>query len=438
MKKILAVVLFVMVAQPLFARCAVERISITPARPTAADDIRVVLAGGCSDGCIVHSPRVDVAAGTITIELEQYDGCILIPQPWGERVDVGRVPAGNYQLVVRTPAAELLRQPLIVRDTRISITPSFGGPGTRVVIDSRDPKICPGAPCEELPPVFFGGVRATSVQASPVGDLLVVVPPHAPGLVDVSVGILGTDGLVTAPQAFLYPDAQMDLTNEHERVLFPVAFEGPGAHGSSWTTENIVSNAGVVEATTIPRLPAGRSELPVSGRDGGLLLFIPHGLAPSFAFSSHIVDRSRRLTDAGTEIRVVHEDASGPVLRILNVPLTSESRQTLRIYDFDAIAGREATVTVALPGRVLFGISVALQHRIVCVTSPCYPEHPTYAVVNLDAIPQLRNVGAVDLLIRAKTNDAPLWGFVSITNNDTQHVTTYTPQHQPAGNVRLP
>ena len=438
MKTILAAVLLLAAAEPLLANCAVERVSITPARPTAADHIRLVLTGGCSDGCIVHTPRVTIEGSTITVDLEQYDGCILIPQPWGERIDIGRIPAGTYTLVVTSPRNQLLSQPLIVRDTRVTVTPSFGGAGTEVLIDSRDAKVCLGLPCPEIPPVFFGDVRATSVEPTALGDLLVVVPPHAPGLVDVSVGITGTDGLVTAPQAFLYPDPQADLTNEHERLLFPVAFEGPGAHGSLWTTENIVTHTTKVDVTTIPRVPATRTMLPNGNRDGGLFLFVPRGAGQWLAYASHIVDRSRRLTDAGTEMRVVHEDEAGPALRIVNVPLTAESRQTLRIYDFDAVVGREVAILVRRANGTQFGITATLQHRVVCVTTPCYPEHPTYAVVNLDSYPELRGAGAADLIITAKTNDAPLWAFVSVTNNDTQHVTTYSPQQRPAATVRVP
>ena len=69
------------------------------------------------------------------------------------------------------------------------------------------------------------------------------------------------------------------------------------------------------------------------------------------AYSSHIADRSRRATDAGTELRVVNEHEAAADLIILDVPLTAESRQTLRIYDLDAVVGREVVVDVRIQGR---------------------------------------------------------------------------------------
>jgi hypothetical protein len=435
----LFLVLLVFVAHPLFAACTgLSILSVTPARPTVTDEIEVVMAGGCTDGCIPHSPRVKVAAGVVTVELQSTGGCVLVPTPWGERVNVGRIPAGTYTLVVRHNATELGRTQLVVRDHPFAIKPSFGNAGTIVLIDQRDHGSCAIAPCPP-PEVTFGGTKSASVTITPDGDIAAVAPEHAPGLVDVVV-VDRDNRSTTASQAFLYPNPQADLTGEHERVLYPIAFEGPGARGSDWRTENLIANRGPIEVNTIPLFigttlegiePGERRRLPAVTRDGGLLFFIPRGMESWLAYGSHIADRSRRATDAGTELRVVHEKQAGSDLTILDVPLTAESRQTLRIYDLDAFDGREVNVEARIEGRPdAVIVTAVLTHRIVCVTSPCYPEHPTYAVLNLDSIPQLRNAGTADLTIRSRTNDALLWAFVSVTNNDTQHVTTYSPQHR--------
>lgn len=435
----------VMIAQPLFALCTgLSLLNIAPSRPTVTDEIEVVMAGGCSDGCIPHSPRVKVAAGTVIIDLQSSGGCVLVPTPWGERVDVGRIPAGTYNVIVRHNLTEMARRTLVVRDHPFAIKPSFGIPGTTVLIDQRDHGSCAIYPCAP-PDVTFGGAKSPSVKVTQGGDIAAVVPDHAPGLVDVVV--VDRDGkATTAIEAFLYPGAQADLSGEHERVIYPIAFDGPGAHGSDWRTANYILNRGPIEidpagffaGRTPPTSqvsdtiePEQRLQLLSVNRDGGLLAFVPRGMESWLAYSSHIADRSRRATDAGTELPVIHEKDAGGRLTILDVPLTTESRQTLRIYDLDAIDGREVNVDFLIEGRTDHVIIPAtLTHRIVCVTSPCYPENPTYAVLNLDAIPQLRNAGKADITIRGRTNDALLWAFVSVTNNDTQHVTMYSPQHR--------
>jgi hypothetical protein len=427
----------------MFALCVgVSRLDVRPPRPTVHDEIEVVLAGGCSDGCIPHSPRVKIAAGVVTIDLQSSGGCVLVPTEWGERVTVGRVPAGTNTLVVRHNGTEMVRDTLVVREHPFVLKPSFGAAGTTVLIDVRDHGSCSIFPCAP-PEVTFGGVKSDTVEVTPHGDIAAVAPAHAPGLVDIVV--TDRDGkTTTATQAFLYPDPQADLSADYERVVYPIAFRGPGAHGSDWLTENVILNRGPIRVPTIPTLlspfitPPGpepldagqRRVLDTVDRDGGLLFFIPRGMDSWLAYSSHIFDRSRRATDAGTELRVVHEKDAAAELAILNVPLTAESRQTLRIYDLDAFDGREVIIEVRVPDETPVILTATLANRIVCVTAPCYPHHPTYAVLNLDGMSSVRNAGIADITIRGRTRDALLWAFVSVTNNDTQHVTTFSPQHR--------
>ncbi len=440
MKRLPIFLFLLLAAHPLFAVCnGVSLLNVTPSRPTVNDEIEVVMAGGCTDGCIPHSPRVKVTEGVVTIELQSSGGCVLVPTPWGERVSAGRIPAGTYTLVVRHNNAEMTRSTLVVREHPFNLKPSFGNAGTVVLIDQRDHGSCAIFPCAP-PDVTFGGTKSPSVTVTPDGDIAAVAPEHAPGLVDVVV-IDRDNRSITAREAFLYPESNADLTGEHERVLYPIVFEGRGARGSDWRSENYIVNRGPIEVSTIPLfvgspslegLAAGdRRQIPSVTREGGVLFLIPRGMESWLAYSSHIADRSRRATDAGTELRVVNEHEAGSDLIILDVPLTAESRQTLRIYDLDAVDGREVIVDVRIQGRPdLVTVTATLADKIVCVTTPCYPQYPTYAVLNLDAIPQLRNAGNADITVRGRTNEALLWAFVSVTNNDTQHVTTFSPQHR--------
>jgi hypothetical protein len=302
---------------------------------------------------------------------------------------------------------------------------------------------CFGLPCTP-PAVTFGGVPARSVVVEPDGSIVAVTPQHDPGLVDVAV--TDRDVTTTASSAYLFPTSDADLTSESERVLFLSVFAGPGAHGSDWTSDNFVRNDSPIQVRTIPPLvtdsvctlgcaprdqePGEEARLPHFSRDGGMFLFVPRGVESLFSYSSHIVDRSRRQTDAGTEMHVVHESEGGPSLTLLNVPLAAESRQTLRIFDLDAVE-RPVLVEVRLQGgSQLVTLFPTLANRIVCVTTPCYPEHPTFTTINLDGLASLQDAGTATIVIRSRTNEARLWAYVSVTHNDTQHVTTVTPQHR--------
>lgn len=429
MKRFLAV-LFLLAAQPVLA--CVPAIAVTPSRPTTYDEIEVALNGVCGSSCVPHTPKVTIAAGTITVDFQQFTGgCLTVITRWGDRVRFGPVPAGEHVLVVRKNGEEMTRTPLTVRDHPMRIRPSFGPAGTEVLIVHGDATLyCPTTPCD-FPQVTFGGAAATVVRRSE-DSVVAVAPDHAPGLADVV--LTGQSGkTVTATQAYLYPHAQSDLGGEYERVFFPIVFEGPGAHGSQWTTNNSVRNDSPIRIdtvnTTLP--PYGTVQLPINSNNGGDFLWVPRGLEMLLGYSSHIVDRARRSLNAGTEIPVVKMRQGSPRLSIVGVPLTAESRQTLRIFDLDAAEERLVRVNVMLPDREALTIAATLTGVTVCVTTPCYPVQATHAVINLDAVPELRGAGTADIEITTDStrNDARLWALVSVTNNDTQHVTTYTPQH---------
>jgi len=64
-----------------------------------------------------------------------------------------------------------------------------------------------------------------------------------------------------------------------------------------------------------------------------------------------------------------------------------------------------------------------------CTAPPCTMYRAPFAAVDLASIPGIGDDGDVDITISAETHDARLWAFVTVSNNETQRVTLFTPQH---------
>lgn len=414
----------VLLTTPPAPACPVELVTVEPERPTSNDEVELHFGGNCPNGCFVSPPFVTADGNRIEISLESA-ACVLTPAPWGKRVRLGRLPAGTYEVRIVIGRVEAARHTITVRSAPFIIMPAFGNPGTQVAVHIPNPGSCQD-PCPEFR-VTFGGIKGEVTAFVDSGTrAIVTVPPHAPGRVDVAVTNYSNE-TVTIPGGFLYPEPFADLSAEYERVILPAVFSGPGAHGSRWTSENVVLSRASVAMPSLPvAVPAGgRVSIPPQGRDGGLLFFMLRGFAPYMYFASHVRDLSRNETDAGAELPIVRARDTSNYLHILDVPVNATSRRLLRVYDFDALDGRTVNVyiTPALGGTPHTRY-LALRDRIVCVTTPCYPDRPTWAALPLDDLPP----GVYDLEIQGIPDDARLWAFVTVTNNETQHVTTYTPQ----------
>jgi hypothetical protein len=312
------------------------------------------------------------------------------------------------------------------------VLPAFGRQGTEVFL--RGVPGCPGPTCATKG-VRFNGAEATMLRATNDG-LVATVPALPEGLVDVAV--VSPDGsLLTAAGAFRYT-THFDAAN-YARVLFPLIFNGPGAGGSQWVSENLASNRGPMAIDTIPALfrpqgidlampsalPAHTTvDVPATG-DAGLLLLVPHGLEQFVAYASHVRDISRAAQNLGAEIRVVREQNTAEQVVILGVPSDARYRPRLRIYDID---GREGPVTVRVSGGngfTLLDASPTLRRSFVCVTTPC--EDAAYATLDLQtALAALPAPATVEVTVTGEKGRR-LWAFVSLTNNETQQVTTYSP-----------
>ena len=250
--------------------------------------------------------------------------------------------------------------------------------------------------------------------------------------------LLGTAGDVRAQRQTL------------ERFLLPVWIDGQvaGAYGSLWVTRLVGYNAWrepvqvtqhtgcfitcptqtvppysyfIDRAATFFDMPAGRSGT-------GSFVHIHRIYRPWIVFNLRIQDLSRQSLTWGTELPVVSEsEAFVDTLRLLNIPTDGRFRVAIRVYDFEpANADRHARLQVFSAGNQL------LAETTVALVPPLGWEEslPGYAqFMDLVAsFPEIAASETVRVEITPITQGLRFWAFASVTNNETQHVTTVTPQ----------
>lgn len=330
------------------------------------------------------------------------------------------------------------------------ISPSSGPKHSRfhITIHGSGLTICnPGC---HRPEVTVGGVTATVDRYEP-GFLDLTIEPASPG--KKTIVIRRSDGVeLRLIEAFTVTDSTE--TSTRESVLLPIATPPvEGAFGSRWVTEMFARNAGDhdVELTDEfsnaigipPPEPAirARSTADISSiteftrgtSHPGYVLKIDRRYVDDIHFSLHSKDLSRSATNAGTEIQVVRERelATGTIVFPL-IPVTSGFRLLLRVYDPFPRDGRRVRVRMFGPDSSQpFGDrTLTFTHSVRLLAGPPHPAHPGYAEFDPRQIldePSIMPLG-VRIQLDPVGEPFPYWAFVSITNNETQHVTTVTPQ----------
>jgi hypothetical protein len=150
-----------------------------------------------------------------------------------------------------------------------------------------------------------------------------------------------------------------------------------------------------------------------------------------------VQDISRQSQTWGTTVPVVHEDdAYRTTMTLLDIPVSDRFRSMLRVYDFDPDATRKVLIRIYAtnasakqpeltpPDRLLteFPVTLAL------LNPELQSLHPAYAQVSLSDIPEVRTAETVRIEVVPQSPAMRFWGFVSVTNNETQHVTNIGPR----------
>ena len=273
--------------------------------------------------------------------------------------------------------------------------------------------------------------------------------------------------LALAVLAFCVP-AEAQEPSEFERILLPVLFQGPGARGSEWNTRISAFNSGPVFVELAnavfegdPMCPAvcgcdrrddvNPSETAVVCTAGlahpaGLLIHVPRIAAATLHYHARIFDTSRSTLNAGTEIPVVREsDFRTDEIMLLDLPLDGTPAQiennfrvALRVYNPDQIDGAQVLMQAVdlSTGDIMGDEIITLQYEEAGTEADPFPTRPSFAFLNdVDNLvrgmipPVVTGVTSFHLRLTPVVPGTRIWAFASITNNETQLVTTVSPQH---------
>jgi hypothetical protein len=413
---------------------AADTIAFDPPAPTVNHSVDAIVSGIWNDGCVPPAKNVAVSGATITLTLDANVppdiGCTAAITPYARIFHLGILPPGSYTVIAVSESAgvvtERARVPMIVRDSETVRFSPYAVPitGGRIAIVNL-PVVAGNTVTIDGVTLRVGGTS----DAPPSFD----APPHAPGAVDVVVD-LGSH-TVTSKAAVIYYDPASTDPAIFEPILFPVSFQGAGALGSQWVTENFISSD--TTAFFRDRVPCcgpiitGSVQLLSNANPWGHVLYAVRGTADSLHLASRIRDTSRQAQTAGTEVPVVRERDFRSRLRFMNVPVDSRYRVMLRLWSIgDHPFGNNPPFIVAVPVSLL---STEVPYLPISMTRI---PGTTMSFGSIDVTSLLTrtpaNPNTLQVYPSGYSDAVPLafpriWGMLSITNNDTQQVTIVSP-----------
>jgi hypothetical protein len=392
-----------------------ETIRFDPPNPTGSRSVDAIITGVWPNACMPIVKSVVIASTTITLHLDATPPpgvlCAQSTGPYTRTFHLGIVPPGGYTVILVADAGststELARAPLIVRDAETIRLVPYAIPVTGGQVYILSP--FPGAT------MTIGGV---TVPVGMGGDIppFVTAPPHAPGVVDVTLDTGGST--ITSKAALIYYDPAAADPAVFEPILFPVSFQGPGALGSQWMTESFIyASAPVFFRDPFPSSAVSSTRLANDGNPWGHVLYALRGTADTLSLASRIRDTSRQSQSAGTEVPVVRERDFRGELHFLNIPVDPRYRISLRLWSMadlpqfvvavDSTPVHQQTLTVSkIPGTSMWFGTMDV----------------TGLIANGTNSTNLTVTGAPSPIVTP-----PIWGMLSITNNDTQQVTIVSP-----------
>jgi hypothetical protein len=310
--------------------------------------------------------------------------------------------------------------------------------------------LCQGPSCGNS--VKFGDAFGRIVSST-FYEIVAIAPPHAAGSVDVTVSITGVPSPFVLTNAYRYQGPSID---ELERILVPVAASGPGPNAARFETEILITNAGdetvpvsgdATDERSLQSPPPPRFVEPQTtytltdllfgaAAHTGAFIYVPARLARDVITKVRVHDTSRDAAAYGVEIPVVSDLDFAATVRLAGIPTDARFRSTLRVYAYDSRNFGPVTLRVrdAADGTLLVTVPMALN-------APLGEEDlfPASAQLALDSvIAPLRSHPRLRIDIADSDAIRPIWGFVSITNNQTQEITLVTPAAAAATPEKIP
>lgn len=317
---------------------------------------------------------------------------------------------------------------------------------------------CRGANAATCPVIVFFGTQQAEVIEVSANVVRALAPPHAAGIVDVTVHD-PRNGDATRVQAFRYAADAVTTPADYVQYLVPLTTSRvPGAYGSLWTSEVTATNlaevlvkavwnycppnvspcpAGFFLAASTAKLYVGNAG---DGREGAFI-WVPKYYAPAVALAERVRDESKNAASFGTEIPVVRVGGDftsndRPVAHLLDIPTDPKYRAMLRIYSANDYPMMAVVRTYAQATNELLSSEEVMLSGITYIAEPdAFAAQPAYAQrdpltdaarASGDRIRITVEARAWDVLISPRPV-LPVYAFVSITNNETQQVTTVTP-----------
>jgi hypothetical protein len=353
----------------------------------------------------------------------------------------------------------LLSAPVLVAQTTVTAILPASGVTTggdfvhiRVVRPFERTPTCPEPSCTTS--VKFGDAFGRVVSNAYPGDIVAIAPPHTAGSVDVTVSTTGLASPIVLTNAYRYQSRSVD---EVDRLLLPVAASGPGPNAARFETEILITNAGdeavpVGGAATdygslqspppIPRVPPHTTgtftDRLVQAGTPGAFIYVPSRMARDVITEVRVHDTSRESAAFGVEIPVVSDLDFAATVRLAGIPTDARFRSTLRVYAYNPRNFGPVTLRVrdSADGALLSTVPLALNAPPMGAEDLNFPPA---AQLSLDSIiAPLRSHARLRIDIADSDSIRPIWGFVSITNNQTQEITLVTPQPSAVTPEKIP
>ena len=237
-------------------------------------------------------------------------------------------------------------------------------------------------------------------------------------------------------------------TTSQTRVLLPLNVDlTKGLYGSVWLTDLALANHGESpldvrglgpdECAAFPCTPPPiRSHTTVfagyvrCAAPGGRLLYVDSARLSDLGATLRTRDTTRQDQTWGTAIPVVTDkDLFSSTFSLVNVPLDARFRSTLRIYDVDPSTPAQISVRFyrmgVQPGQP--DVPDTLLRSIVPIFAttpgPAAQFCGASAEIHLWDYQELVSAGSLRIEVVPADLRKEYWGFVSVTHNDTQHVT---------------